>query len=181
MSAHPFFIGDSIVVPGLYQKIAVPSREINWTITGAAAGGLGAATVWRGVKIPEGGIVIETLLVDDAGNPIRDVEDATGIWVPFIFSMYPNPAVKPPVFSCFHPLLIARLPPIANCSIAAHDLVSPRGDHLSWHGILTLQAIVPQRKAAAAPPDPAKLSQKSSGPIDEVERQIDELRKQAGL
>jgi hypothetical protein len=112
---------------------------------------------------------------------VSDVTDAAAIWVAFILSVYPDAKQKPPVFSCFHPLLVSTVPVISDCSVHSHQLVSPKNDHLSWHGVLTLQAIVPAKKIAAAAPDPAKITNKAAGPEDAAEEMLARLAKEAGF
>ena len=75
MPAHVFGIGP-YVVPGIVQNVEVPDRALTWQITQGAAGGIGAATIWRGVKIDEGGIIITTLITDDLDNVVQDADDA---------------------------------------------------------------------------------------------------------
>lgn len=180
MARWDFFIGPHIV-PGIYQKISIPEAGVNWQISQGAGGGVGAATIWRGMKVPEGGISIETLLTDDDGLVVSDVSDAAAVWFPFLTLVHPNVKTKPPKFSCAHPLLIARQPPISDCAHYSNHIISPKGDHLSWHGILVLQAYYPFKRIAAAPPDPAIINDKTKGPADAFEAKLEALQKEAGF
>jgi len=174
MPAYEFYIGPHLV-PGVIQKVEVKPRQQNWQVQAGAAGGIGAATIWRGLKIDEDAVSISTLITDDAGKAVKDADDAVAIWTPFLTLIHPNPLVKPPAWSSFNPLLVGHWPIYETLSMKSNNIVPFRGDGLSWLGVLLLIEYKALKRAPVGPPDPAKLDDRSEGPADAAEREITEL------
>lgn len=181
MSAGQFFVGSELV-PGILQSVEIPSRDLVWQVTQGAAGGVGAATIWRGVKVAEGGTIVTTLITDEQGLVVSELEDAVGIWIPFLSLVHPNPKAKPPTWDCTHPLLTSVWPFMGPMAIAANKLVSFRNnDGLSWVGSLVLQEYFKFKRVTPAAPDPAKINNDQKGPADKAEEMILALAEKAGL
>lgn len=174
MAADEFFIGPH-VVPGRVQKVEVKPREENWQIQLGAAGGLGAATIWRGIKIADDAVSITTLITDDAGNVVRNPDDAAAIWTPFLTLIRPSPTGKPPSWTCFHPLLLGHWPVYDTMALKSNNLIPFREDGLSWLGAILLIEYKQLKRAAVGPPDPAKIDDRRETPTSAAERQVAEL------
>lgn len=181
MSTSQFFVGPELV-PGRLQRVEIPSRDLVWAVSQLGAGGVGASTIWRGVKVAEGGIVVTTLITDEQDNVVSNLEDAVAIWIPFLSLVHPNPKAKPPTWDCTHPLLISAWPFIGPLSIAGNKLVDFRnGDGLSWLGSIVFQEYFKAKRITPAAPDPAKLTNEAKGPVDKAEEMISDLAEKAGL
>lgn len=174
MAVSEFFVGPHLV-PGALQKVVVPLRSLKWQVTGGATGGIGAGTTWRGVDIIES-VEITTLITDDNGRAISDLDDALAVWVPFLALVHPAPKSKPPAWDCTHALLVGVWPPLARMAHSKNGIASFRGDDgLSWLGTLVLIEFMPLKQATPAAPDPAKIDNREEGPQDAAERQMQEL------
>lgn len=174
MPAHIFGIGPYIV-PGIVQRVEVPDRALTWQITQGAAGGIGAATIWRGVKIDEGGIVITTLITDDAGLVVQDADDAARRWGAFIDLVHPMPTQKPPTWDLVHPMLAAQRPQIQRGAHSKNKMVPHSDRTIAWVGSLVILEYKPLKLARPAEPDPAKLDSNTVTPQNKREAYALEL------
>jgi hypothetical protein len=159
MPAHIFTIGP-YTVPGILQSVEVPDRALNWQVTQGSAGGIGAATIWRGVKLDEGGIVITTLITDDSEIVIQDADEAARRWGAFLDLVHPKAIAKPPTWQIAHPLLEAQRPRITQGSHSKNKMALFDKTKLAWLGSLVLIEYKPLKIIRPAEPDPAKLDSK---------------------
>ena len=177
MITDEFFIGPHLV-PGVIQRIEVKPRQENWQITMGAAGGIGAATIWRGLKIEDDAVSIETLITQDGdplGAVLRNPDDAAAVWTPYLTLLRPTATGKPPSWTCFHPLLLGHWPVYDKFALKANNLRAFRADGLSWVGSLLLVEYKPLRRAAVGPPDPAKIDANKTTPSDALEQEVNDL------
>jgi hypothetical protein len=177
MPAHIFKIGP-YDVPGILQNVEVPDRALTWQITQGAAGGIGAATIWRGVKIDEGGIIITTLITDDAGLVVQDADDAARRWVAFIDLVHPKATTKPPSWDLAHPLLSAQRPQIQRGAHSKNKMMPFGKNSIAWVGVLVLIEYRPLKIARPAEPEPAKLESNTPTPQNKQEVLLRELEHQ---
>jgi hypothetical protein len=174
MPSHEFIIGPYIV-PGVLQSVEVPDRALNWQVTQGSAGGIGAATIWRGVKLDEGGILITTLVTNDAGEVEQDADEAARLWGAFIELIHPKPIAKPPTWQVAHPLLEAQRPRITQAAHSKNKLSLFDKSKIAWLGTLVLIEYKPLKIVRPAAPDPAKLDSKTVTPQTARERYALEL------
>lgn len=174
MPSNVFNIGP-YVVPGILQYVEVPDRALNWQVTQGAAGGVGAATIWRGVKIDEGGIVITTLITNDAGEVVQDADEAARLWGAFLDLVHPQAIAKPPTWQLSHPLLEAQRPRISQGAHSKNKMVLFDKSKIAWLGSLVLIEYKPLKIARPAAPDPAKLDNNEFTPQTAKERRVAEL------
>jgi hypothetical protein len=156
MPAHIFGIGP-YVVPGILQSVEVPDRALNWQIMQGAAGGIGAATIWRGVKLDEGGIVVTTLITDEAGRVVQDADHAARLWGGFLDLVHPKATQKPPTWDLVHPLLDAQRPRIQRGAHSKNKMTIYAERSIAWIGSIVILEYKPLKLARPAEPDPAKL------------------------
>lgn len=179
MPADVFSIGP-YVVPGVLQRVEVPERKLVWQVTQGALGGLGAATIWRGVQITEG--IVLTTLITDPVNPssvVTSAEAAAALWGAFLDQIHPNPIAKPPAWDVGHPFLDAQRPRIQRCAHSTNKLASYKdGGWAAYVGSLVLLEFRPFKPVAPAAPDPAKLDSGVKPPQDAAEQQIQDLLSQ---
>lgn len=175
MPAHIFGIGP-YVVPGIIQNVEVPDRALTWQITQGAAGGIGAATIWRGVKIDEGGVIITTLITDELDNVVQDADDAARRWRAFLELVHPKPTTKPPTWDLSHPLLSAQSPIIQRGAHSKNKMLPFGKNSIAWVGSLVLIEYRPLKLARPAEPDPAKLDNVTVTPQNKQEIRLAELR-----
>jgi hypothetical protein len=168
MPAHVFTIGP-YTVPGILQSVEVPDRALNWQVTQGSAGGIGAATIWRGVKLDEGGIVITTLITDASGNVEQDADEAARLWGGFIDLVHPQAIAKPPTWQVAHPLLSAQRPRITQAAHSKNKLALFDKSKLAWLGSLVLIEYKPLKIVRPAAPDPAQLEDKQVTPQNDRE------------
>jgi hypothetical protein len=168
MPAHIFKIGP-YDVPGILQNVEVPDRALTWQITQGAAGGIGAATIWRGVKIDEGGIIITTLITDDAGLVVQDADDAARRWGAFVDLVHPKATTKPPTWDLSHPLLSAQRPMIQRGAHSKNKMLPYAKNSIAWVGSLVIIEYRPLKLARPAEPDPAKLDSNTVTPQNKRE------------
>lgn len=174
MPAHIFGVGP-YVVPGILQRVEVPDRALNWQIQQGSLGGLGAATIWRGVKLDEGGIVVTTLLTSSDGRPLEDADEAAAAWSSWLATIHPDTKRTPPAWDLSHPLLAAQWPPILRGSHSKNKMVPYSDSTIAWVGSVVLIEYKPLKLATPAQPDPAKLDDKTATPQDKNEQRIQEL------
>lgn len=174
MPSHIFTIGPH-VVPGILQSVEVPDRALNWQVTQGSAGGIGAATIWRGVKLDEGGIVISTLVTDSNGAVVQDADEAARLWGSFIDLVHPQSIAKPPTWQIAHPLLEAQRPRITQGAHSKNKLSLFDKTKIAWLGSLVLIEYKPLKIIRPGAPDPAKLDSKEVTPQTARERYALEL------
>lgn len=174
MPSHEFIIGP-YRVPGVLQSVEVPDRSLNWQVTQGSAGGIGAATIWRGVKLDEGGIVLTTLVTNDAGEVEQDADEAARLWGAFIDLIHPQAIAKPPTWQVAHPLLEAQRPRITQAAHSKNKLSLFDKSKIAWLGSLVLIEYKPLKIVRPAAPDPAKLDSKTVTPQNAREQYALEL------
>lgn len=178
MPSHVFTIGP-YTVPGVLQSVEVPDRALNWQVTQGSAGGIGAATIWRGVKLDEGGIVLTTLVTNDAGEVEQDADEAARLWGAFIELIHPKPIAKPPTWQVAHPLLEAQRPRITQAAHSKNKLSMFDKTKIAWLGTLVLIEYKPLKIVRPEAPDPAKLDSKTPTPQTARQQYRAELRTKA--
>ncbi len=171
MPSHIFTIGP-YVVPGILQSVEVPDRALNWQVTQGSAGGIGAATIWRGVKLDEGGVVITTLITGESGEVTQDADEAARLWGSFIDLVHPQSIAKPPTWQIAHPLLEAQRPRITQGAHSKNKLSLFDKTKIAWLGSLVLIEYKPLKIIRPAAPDPAKLDSKAVTPQTDQERRL---------
>jgi hypothetical protein len=174
MPSHIFTIGP-YVVPGILQSVEVPDRALNWQVTQGSAGGIGAATIWRGVKLDEGGIVITTLITNEAGEVVQDADEAARLWGAWLDLIHPQAIAKPPTWQIAHPLLEAQRPRITQGAHSKNKLALFDKSKLAWLGSIVLIEYKPLKIVRPGAPDPAKLDTKEVTPQTARERYALEL------
>ena len=174
MPSHIFTIGP-YVVPGILQSVEVPDRALNWQVTQGSAGGIGAATIWRGVKLDEGGVVITTLITGESGEVTQDADEAARLWGSFIDLVHPQSIAKPPTWQIAHPLLDAQRPRITQGAHSKNKLALFDKSKLAWLGSIVLIEYKPLKIVRPGAPDPAKLDTKEVTPQTARERYALEL------
>lgn len=174
MPADVFTIGP-YTVPGALRRVEVPDRELVWQVTQGALGGVGAATIWRGVKVTEG-IVVTTLLTDpaDPTRAVQDADEAARIWGAFLDLVHPQSLQKPPAWDVGHPLLDAQRPRVQRCSHSKNKLVPLNDSGLAWLGSIVLIEFKKLQPRTPAAPDPAKLDGVEP-PQTAAQKRIEEL------
>lgn len=157
MSANVFTIGP-YTVPGCLQSVEIPGRALVWQVTQGALGGIGAATIWRGVKITEG-IVVTTLITrrDDPNVAESDADVAAAIWREFLLLVHPNPNAKPPSWDAGHPFLDAQIPRVQRVAHSENRFVPFGNKTLAYLGSLLIIESKPLKRVTPAAPDPAKI------------------------
>jgi hypothetical protein len=174
MPAHIFNIGP-YVVPGILQSVEVPDRALNWQVTQGSAGGIGAATIWRGVKLDEGGIVITTLITNARGEVEQDADEAARLWRSFLELVHPQGITKPPTWQISHPLLDAQQPRITQGAHSKNKMALFDKTKIAWLGSIVLIEYKALKIVRPGPPDPAKLDTKEVTPQTARERYALEL------
>lgn len=174
MPSHVFSIGP-YTVPGILQSVEVPDRALNWQVTQGSAGGIGAATIWRGVKLDEGGIVLTTLITDIGGTVIQDADEAARAWGAFLDLIHPKAIAKPPTWQIAHPLLEGQRPRITQAAHSKNKLGLFDKRSIAWLGSLVLIEYKPLKIIRPAAPDPAKLDSKEVTPQTAREKYALEL------
>lgn len=176
MPADVFTIGP-YPVPGILQGVEVPDRALVWQVSQGALGGIGASTTWRGVKIDEGGIVITTLITNDADEPVEDADEAARIWGAYLDKVHPDcETKKPPAWDVSHPMLAAQRPRIKRAAHSKNKMVLYKDGLIAWVGSLVLIEYKPLKLATPAAPDPAKLDNVIVTPQDANEELIQVLK-----
>lgn len=169
MPSHEFIIGP-YVMPGVLQSVEVPDRALNWQVTQGSAGGIGAATIWRGVKLDEGGIVITTLITNAAGEVEQDADEAARLWGAFLDLIHPQPIAKPPTWQIAHPLLEGQRPRITQGAHSKNKIALFEKSKIAWLGSLVLIEYKPLTIVRPAAPDPAKLDSSTVTPQNDREK-----------
>jgi hypothetical protein len=160
-------VGGGIVVPGIVQSIELPERGINWQVQQGVSG-LGASTIWRGVKLIES-VKITTMLAK-RGAPMVEWDEAVAAWAEFLKTIDPAPLKrKPPAWDIDHPLFRMLWPPLGR---VAHKSNRPAPAHdrgLAWLGIIEFIEYRPLKLATPGPPDPAQIDSRDQPPADAYE------------
>ncbi len=160
-------------VPGIVQSIALPERGINWQVQQGVAG-IGAATIYRGIKLIES-VKITTLLAKRQAPHGPEWEEAVSAWTQFLKSIHPIPTntaatARPPAWDVDHPLFRLLHPPLARMSHKS-NVPTPANDRgTAWFGVLELIEYKPLKLAPAGPPEPAQIDSREVPPRNATEQ-----------
>lgn len=164
------------IVPGIVQSIELPERGLVWQVQQGTAG-LGAFTIWRGVKLIES-VKITTLLAK-RGATMAEWDEAVSDWSAFLRTMHPNPKLKPPAWDADHPLFRLRWPPLGRVSLKSNS-TAPLGERgLAWLGVVEFIEYKPLKLATPGPPDPAQIDSRDEPPADAAEANLQSLLSKA--
>ncbi len=164
-------------IPGVIQPgIEIDGREINWQVQ-AGVSGLGAATIFRGVKLIEN-IKVKTLLAIP-GKPQIQWDEAVALWTAFLRAIWPVTTVKPPAWDVDHPLFTLVYPPVSRVAHKLNRIVPFNSANTAWLAELTLIEYKPLKLAKPGPPDPAKIDGRDKPPKDAMEAEIEDLLNKA--
>jgi hypothetical protein len=172
-----FAIG-SIVVPGKVQSVELPEREIIWNVQQGVAG-IGAATIFRGVKLIE--TVKVTTLLAKLGAPKAEWDQAVAEWVQFMRTIHPSPTLKPPAWDVDYPAFRILWPPLGRMSHKANKIDAWKAGPpvTAYTATLTLIEYKPLKLAKPGPPDPAQIDSRDIPPRDAEEVELQELTEKA--
>jgi hypothetical protein len=155
-------------VPGIVQSIELPERGIVWQVQQGVAG-IGAHTIWRGVKLIES-VKIKTLLAKRSAPHGPEWDEAAAAWMQFLRSIDPAPLVRsPPAWDVDNPLFRMLWPPLARCAHKSNVPTPANDKGLAWIGVLELIEYKKLKLAPAGPPEPAQIDSREVPPRDAAE------------
>lgn len=164
------------VVPGAVQSIELPERGMVWQVQQGSAG-LGAFTIWRGVKLIES-VKITTMLCKK-GAPPAEWDDAVDAWQTFMRAIHPNPKLKPPAWDADHALFRLLWPPLGRVSHKSNRPAPANDRGTAWLGVIELIEYRPLKLATPGPPDPAQIDSRDQPPADAEEANLQSLLSKA--